>query len=632
MKSQQDSWSKRHLALLTTVVVCLVGLGVWVNATPDKGVQAVVSASINKATGSRHLIWQENDSLAYALSVKGIMTLNPGKKNATSVDYNLDALLCGQVLETSKGKAQVAMQLRNLTREHDGIQDARYQGAMALPFIVLFEDGMPSTFKFPGGLDAEVQNELSELIRTFQVKLPDKPSNKWSALEAHQNGQYRASYQIDSRGNWNKNKTEYVSVSTNASNFNIDNIQIIQSSATLRPAKKNSWWQEAEIADEIHFLVDRSALVSVSKRSTLNAITQGCDENSDLANISNPNDLLNVTVSDEYKNIQPEEVVARVAGPEDFDRFRNLASTFIESNAKNFTDVHDLADMLKEFPELSAEIPIMLTQNELPGMVEAGLIHALELAGNDTAKNVLTEIMSEPSYLFPNRQRSIIGLSRIEDPSQESIETLWQLTNNRGAPEDESLANSALMALGTISKNMRESGDDSYRDLSSHLGANLAGQDVTRKLALLSAMYNSKDPDLLVYAAPELEALQSNVRIAAIEAIASVDSPKSFDLIHNRLQYENDHRVRRALVDGIGKLSHKNVSVFEEFVADIESEGNEDVRASMARYLADNIDVYPASRKTLSEYLDNSKNSASYRADVSSRMRASSGSKSLVRP
>lgn len=634
MKTQQQGRRTRHLPLVVVVAVCVVlvlGAWAWINVGQNDRIQSIVSASSARSGGTQGITWRKHDHIAYALSLEGLITPISGEAKNGVVAYHLDTTLCGRVLGESNGKTQVGMQLQNLVREHSGMQDARIQDAMGLPFVVLFDGGMPSSIRFPEGLNAIAQTELTEIIRTFQVKSPEKPSSRWSALEGHADGQYHASYQIDSEGTWSKKKIDYASVGPAAKELNINKIQVNHSLATFQPARSKSWWQEAEVEDEVLFFIAHSPFIRVKKHSTLKAITDRCDPNSDLANASNANDLLSIAARDEYKNVKP-VAEARKAGPEDRERFRKLAEAFIESEAKSFADVHDLAAMLKEFPELSADIPELLSQDNLSELVSAGLVHALELAGNTESQKVLSDITSEAANLHSNRLRSIIGLSGVKNPSPESIDTLWQISGNRGWPEGENLANTALLALGNMSKNLREAGDESYNGISSRLGADLVGQNPETKVVLLAAMANSQDPDLLPYAAQELEALQPMVRAAAIEAISSVDTPESLDVIYARLKYEDNNRVRASLAEGIGRLSHKDDKVFEAFVKMVKTEQSKEVRGAVARYLADNIDLYPNSRKTLEGFLMDRNNRAQDRAHVTSKMRSRSSAMSGGRP
>jgi hypothetical protein len=203
--------------------------------------------------------------------------------------------------------------------------------------------------------------------------------------------------------------------------------------------------------------------------------------------------------------------------------------------------VHSLADMLSEFPELSAQIPLFLLQDNVTETVAAGLIHALELAGNEASQQVLSEIMNAPVYQHSNRLRSIFGLSGVEQPSPASIEALLSITDDRSDLAGDDLANTALLALGNTRRTLREAGNEDYSDLSNRLGSDLSGQTREAKVVLLAAMANAKDSNLLPYAEAELEDPQDMVRTAAIDVILSVDSPESLNIMFRRLKSESSH-------------------------------------------------------------------------------------------
>lgn len=80
--------------------------------------------------------------------------------------------------------------------------------------------------------------------------------------------------------------------------------------------------------------------------------------------------------------------------------------------------------------------------------------------------------------------------------------------------------------------------------------------------------------------------------------------------------------MKAAIVDGLGRLSHTDNAVFNSIVVMIKTEKSKTVRGSMAMYLADNLNIYPASRKVLNAFLKDASNKATFRADVTSKMRA----------
>ena len=96
---------------------------------------------------------------------------------------------------------------------------------------------------------------------------------------------------------------------------------------------------------------------------------------------------------------------------------------WIEGGGKNFNLVHALAAMLKQFPELAPQMLPHLANPKLQGPASAGLVHALELAGNDSCQDTLGTVCSLPNYPHDNRKRAIIGLSGIEDPSAATVDS-----------------------------------------------------------------------------------------------------------------------------------------------------------------------------------------------------------------
>ncbi|GEM_PF-5235383 len=623
----QNGWGRPLLLTAIVMVVVALIVGFWLGRAQDDRIRSIISASLPKSEALPNVIWRKHDRLAYALSLDGLIS----PVSSEPMVYHLDSRLCVHVLEIAPSNTLVSMQLRNISRTYRDEIDPKTQAAMSLPFLVTFTGGLPSKIHFPEELDVKVQFEISEIIRTFQVSLPETSVNTWQTLESHEDGQYQAAYQVDSDGVFTKKKLRYQSLGPSAQDLNVDALHVINSLATLTPAKNASWWKEAQVNDEVEFLVGNAPFIRIKKHSVLTTLREECQPNAEFDNISNTQSILDIVISDEFKNIKPAAVQTRAPSAGDRARFRKIALAFMGSDEPNLSNMQLLADMLIEFPALSSQIPLLLSQDSISETVSAGLIHALELAGNEASQRVLSDMTSEASGQHANRLRSIIGLSGVENPSAHSIETLMQIAESGGDPKSEDLANTALLALGNISKTLREAGDESYGDLSTRLGSDLTGQTRETKSVILAAIANAEDPSLLPYAEAELEDSESMVRIAAAQALASVDSPESLSILFRGLQGENNSQVKASIVDGLSQLSYKDDAVFDSILTMIATEQDKQVRGTMALYLADNLDIYSTSRQMLQTFVYDERNKAVFRADVASKLRASQAKDSIER-
>lgn len=599
----------------------------WSAENGGDRVQSLVSPMLAKPADAGTLSWRSHDRFAYSVKVDMRITSTPNEEAPEVMKSKLHAVLCARVLETSDGMARVAMQLRSVLRELDDVPDAQRQAALGVAFVVQFEGGMPSTIEFPLGLDREVQSEISGLVRTFQVTVPDSPSAKWSALEEDEAGRYRANYKVEPGGAWNKRKVAYLRGIPDAEKGE-EPIRVLDSSATLWPATGGSWWERAEVTEDLQFPLAGALLLQVRHHSVLEALADGFDPTSDIARIKNAADLLRLPVP---AYAHQDQVMPRPASPQDWGRFLNLLDSFTAEAGKNFADVHRLAKMLEEFPELAAELPTRLMDAELGDFVAAGLTHALELAGNESCQDALREVFSGSDFPHANRVRAIVGLGGVENPTPASIEALWQAGEYRGTSEMGDLSNTALLALGNLGNNLREAGSERYADLSLGLQRGLATAAPESKAVLLTAMSNTRDPALLPVAALELGASEPAVRVAAIRAVSSVDGREGLDSLSTRLEHEEDSWVRAALVDGMRQLSHTSDSAFVACVNMLRSEKDMQVRAALARYLGDNLEDYPAGRETLEQLLRDRSNSAELRAYVAKALRSSSTPRSVTR-
>lgn len=130
--------------------------------------------------------------------------------------------------------------------------------------------------------------------------------------------------------------------------------------------------------------------------------------------------------------------------------------------------------------------------------------------------------------------------------------------------------------------------------------------------------------------APELEATHASVRVGAIAATAAMDRAESLDALVGRLPREGNALVRGALVRGLGSLSHRNDTAFAACASMVKAETDVDAREAMARYLADNLEQYPAGRETL-EHLMQTEHSNGIRIYVAGKLLGSQ-SKTRARP
>lgn len=585
------------VAIAATAALLARGAGV----APDGAPAAIaVAASPNDPR------WREGDERAYLLTVDSNVDLD-GATSGTPVVCALHALLCLRVADVDAQAAEVAFQLRDVTyRVGDGVDEAR-QRALGVPFVAHFDGGMPVRFRFPAGLEREVQDQLAEVVRTFQATTPDRAETSWTALEQHQSGRYRAVYATAPDGSWQKRKAAYVrgaDVVRDGAVHGQATVRVLASSGSLTPAREWSWWDRAEIEDELELSNDGQVVARVATRSVLTAADAAFDPNAAIATIQRTERLLDqpvpAVVSDPAVIELPEPKPATAA---DRARFQELLDGFVAGQGRELAFVHRLAAMLREFPELAAELPPMLKDPGLLGTVAAGLAHALELAGNRQCQEALGTICSEPDFPESNRLRAIVALSGVAAPTDHTVELLTWLSGDASTGTDAATRDrgaTALLALGRLGNTLQTAGSERYAAVAADLQRVAhAGADANLRATALKAIANTRDADLAPTAMRALDADAAPVRAAAAETIAVMDQRSGFERLTERLGTEKDGRVRAAIAAGMRQMSHHDEAAFTTCANLVTAERDPAARGEMARYLVDNLHRYPQGREVL---------------------------------
>jgi hypothetical protein len=119
----------------------------------------------------------------------------------------------------------------------------------------------------------------------------------------------------------------------------------------------------------------------------------------------------------------------------------------VEPTQENF---RMLERYLKYHPQ---EVEALFEQMQrLDDNVVSRLINILERVGSVQAQSVLTQIMQTSLYSHANRLRATIALGGLKEVAQNTLDVLWEQVHSRVDNSSNELANSALLALGSLSQ------------------------------------------------------------------------------------------------------------------------------------------------------------------------------------
>lgn len=227
------------------------------------------------------------------------------------------------------------------------------------------------------------------------------------------------------------------------------------------------------------------------------------------------------------------------------------------------SSAHDIAEMLAQYlrfyPEKAGELLAVLKAGMYPDAVQAAAFLALERTGTPQSQAALMEALRDRQMGSMNRMRAAVALPDVPMPSQESVEGLIGVSRtgrSTGDKDEEMVAGTALRALGTVSRNVKNTQPGLARLALSEVRAELSAATETHQLtSALDAAGNSGDESLAL----ELERFHrhdsSQVRSRAALAYRRMDARSSGPALSAWLRQEPDGTVRQSILEALLQIS-----------------------------------------------------------------------------
>ncbi|HEX6810544.1 MAG TPA: HEAT repeat domain-containing protein [Planctomycetota bacterium] len=549
------------------------------------------------ATTALELQWRAEDQLAYLLQIDSQVAFGADPER---VPYRLRARLCLRVLAAGSGGADAAVQLRDVDYLFGTDRQPARQAALGAAFVVHFEGGVPARFQFPPPLAPEIQDQLREVLRTFQATSPPASADGWSVVEEDANGPFRASYVRDPSGAWHRQKVAYLTDAE--AKTPLGRVAVLASAADLRPAEAHSWWQAAEVREELE--VRSSGIVSARVATHATLVPAAWDATCELARPQLEVDTLLRQPVAAIEPAQAPAVATRPMTPADQAALRELLAAYTAAGGRDSSFVRRIAALLREVPELAIELhPVLIDPGQL-GTVAAGVAHALELAGTRESQFVLATIGGDAAVPAAQRQRAIIALGGVLAPEPDSVELLRQIGQGTGDAGATETAHAALLALGSMGRKLSASDSESYAAVCADLGQMAVRHpDPHRRAVALRALANTGDKWNAAVAAEALLDTSPVVRAAAVGTLALLDDAPTLDLLTERVGADPDGRVRAAIGNAMRGMSTTSPATFAACARQLGHEPHADARGALACYLADHLADYPEGRPALEALL-----------------------------
>jgi len=530
------------------------------------------------------------------------------------LSYDLEGVLNLRVFDVGPDTVQLGFQLSPVKVLVGGRPEPTLQEVYATFCLAVFDrQGRPLAFHFPPTLSLDDADLLAEVIRAFQVIVPPDPQNEWTVTEAHKTGSYQALYRADGEERVvTKQKIRYLAVHPHARDvFEPDQyrIDVGRADAVIRLAEKGSWLETMTGEEEFDLFKNEAHLVHARLYVDLALIPFAPDRNLGIWTSQDNFEALIASFAEDGPRprsawLQRERAGMMRSFQESGRTLADLLDHLVAAGGLDIDLKHQVRDYLRVYPQEAHQIPRLLSNGNLRDEAAAAVINAMELAGTPESQAALAVIMEDLSQSDLNSERAAVALGGVQGPTVETLEALWRVFAQRNTARAEDLSGTAVLALGSLGRTIKDK--DTQR--ASHLNRQLSEQLVhaagceKETAVILQAMGNTGDQDLVGDIVPYLSAASPYVRSSAAYALRDMNDSKSLAVLTRGLNSEADPRVRHAMVRALTarEPSSESMTMVESLIL---RESDVDVRLSMTKYLAANLDKFPRSRETLQRLL-----------------------------
>lgn len=602
---------RARFALALVATLCLVVLGLALLGELE--LRGHPPEEVAVTDEPLELSWRVGDVRVCALEVVSNVSLrlarSQGMQNA---GHRVSGTLISRVLDVDRDQVTLGLELFDASHSVDGQSDPEIATRLSVPFLATLDaSGRHLEFEFSDSFPPHEASQLEEVVRCFQVVIPRQAASatSWDVAEQHGTGSYTAHYERGgSSGVILKRKSAY-RPSTGGSHQAAQilagsRVEVLDSRMQIGLESKRVWPCEIDSTEQLELSSAEGMLVRVHTRARLVPVDPG----SRVAAL-----LLDPTVTvqairDLRGQRQVPEVLEdplRQVTAQDFERFDALLHDLREGAGTNIAGLNELEDLLRVNPEFARRVEELLRDPGLHSRSSADLVHALERAGTDACQSALESVLAGDGFRSAVRLQAVVAMAGLQRPSDRLIEALWNATLQRGPALQSAIADSALLAVATLASRIRSDRPEAYAWLMARMIEDLQRTgDVGRRSALLEALGNTGDPSVALEVVPFLGATESRVRSAAARSLGALGELDEFGesvkrpLLVQVLQREPVRSVRAALAKSIAEGPGDRATLAAIHALAV-NESDRTTRHQMARYLGDNLDIYPEAEPTL---------------------------------
>lgn len=560
------------------------------------------SAPTASAASASGLQWRAETAQQYDVRLDSSMRMSAGAASPADLRVRIDGTLDFLTLRADAESADVGLRFSSVELEVAGNTDAATNRALTAPFRVRFSrTGMPESFEFPATVDAQNRATLENLVRTFQLAL--REGDDWIARESNAIGSYEAAYRRVAPSRVEKAKRRFIGEPLVPTYIGAE----VESTEVLITDEQRDWLATMTIDETIRTAGQGGPALEVVNRASLalrSSLQPGTSRGAwEFAAATAPAAIDRAT-----SDLSPEQA----------QRLIRAETAALDAATEGRTPrVHRLRDLLRADAALPAFLLEIMQSEELTDRTRADLYLALELAGTEPAQAALASVIGNPAWSTRDSMRAIVALGGVDDPSPATVASLW--TTAQGlAPGSNGLdlASTATLALGNLGQVMNENSNADYASLRTRLVAGALGGTGTpeQRVSYIHAVGNTRDATLARDIMVLLDDPEPDVRRAAALSLGRLDVDQSADQLLSRFEREQSPEVRGAIVESLVSWTAPTAEAVGTMRNEIGTEGNENTRFQMARFLSGNLAQYQENRPVLEALL---------RTERSSRIRQS---------
>ncbi|MDH5546710.1 MAG: HEAT repeat domain-containing protein [Gammaproteobacteria bacterium] len=411
---------------------------------------------------------------------------------------------------------------------------------------------------------ADASQYIQQTIRQFQFISPIDKRSQWAVQESDHLGKYVASYKNfnihqDQLWQMEKQRTKYLQLFSNG--IARTNIEIPESLTNLQIDTKTGWINAIKGEEKTQTFVDGTIFSEVkgkftAKRTQRYAAFKFPDSFTQL------NSALNKTKTLDFSSLKTiPELDALALGKSPDEAIEFYISQLLDPNFENLARDF-MINYLRKNPDASTSIITKLNMQN-SGLVqreELFLWYAIAKAGMKENQAALLATAMDRYSADSTRSRALAAMHSIDVPSKLTIDGLWQLSENSVEYQD-----ITLFALGSLAHPSKASVESNPEHIVDQLSNKLAqSSDEEQLVVLLHSLKNSQNPASISTIAIFLGHSSEDVRSAAYQAIATIESSDAFDTFTAHFSQEKSYSVKAAgvlaLVPFSGNLEISNWS------------------------------------------------------------------------